>query len=44
MTELELLFIQEWNKIESTVLEKLVDSVPGQLYEFIKMKGYPTKY
>ena len=42
--ELELLLIQEWNKIELFVLEKLVDSVPNQLYECIKMKGYPTKY
>ena len=44
MTERELLLIQEWNKIELSVLEKLVDSVPSRLYEFIKMKGYPTKY
>jgi transposase len=44
ITELEHLLIQEWNKIELLVLEKLVDSVPGRLYECIKMKGYPTKY
>ena len=44
MTQLELLLIQEWNKIELSVLEKLVDSVPSRLYECIKMKGYPTKY
>ena len=43
-TELELLLIQEWNKIELFVLEKLVDSVPIRLYECIKMKDYPTKY
>ena len=43
MTELELLLIQ-WNKIELSVLEKLVDSVPIRLYECIKIKGYPTKY
>ena len=44
MTQLELLLIQEWNKIELPVLEKLVDSVPSRWYECIKMKGYPTKY
>ena len=43
-TQLELLVIQEWNKIELSVLEKLVDSVPSRLYECIEMKGYPTKY
>ena len=43
MTQLEHLLIQEWNKIELPVLEKLVDSVPSRLYECIKMKGYPTK-
>ena len=44
MTEVELLLIQEWNKIELPVLEKLVGSVSSQLYECIKMKGYPNKY
>ena len=43
-TEVELLLIQEWNKIELSVLEKLVDSVPSRLYECIKMKDCPTKY
>ena len=42
--ELELQLTQEWNNIELSVLEKLVDSVASQLYEFVKMKGYPTKY
>ncbi len=42
--ELELLSIQKWNKIESPVLKKLVDAVPSQFCECIKMKGYPTKY
>ena len=42
--QLEPLLIQEWNKIELPVLEKLVDSVPSRLYECIKLKGYPTKY
>ena len=31
-TELELLLIEEWNKIELPVLEKLVDSLPSRLY------------
>ncbi len=44
ITEIELLLIQEWNKSELSVLEKIVDSVPSRLYEWIKMKGYPTKY
>ncbi len=37
--ELKLLSIQEWNKIELPVLEKLVDSVSSRLCECIKMKG-----
>ena len=36
--------IEEWNKIELPVVEKLVDSVPSRLHECIKMKDYPTKY
>ena len=39
MTELELLLIEEWSKIELPVLEKLVDSNLSRLYECIKMKG-----
>ena len=44
LQELELQLTQEWNNIELLVLEKLVDSVLSQLYECVKMKGYPTKY
>ena len=44
MTEAKLLLIQEANKIELPILEKLVDSVPSRLYECIKMKCYSTKY
>ena len=44
MTKLELLLIKEWNKIELAVLEEFVDSVPSRLYEYIRIKGYPTKY
>ena len=44
ITQLELLLIQEWNKIELPVLGKLVDSVSSRLYDCIKMKGYPTKH
>ena len=36
--------MQEWNIIESPILEELVDSVSSRLYECIKMKDYPTKY
>ena len=42
--EVELQLTQEWNNIELSVLEKLVDSVPSRLYECVKMKGCPTKY
>ena len=44
ITELKLLLIEESNKFELSVLEKLEDSVPNRLYECIKMKDYPTKY
>ena len=36
--------MEEWNKTEISVLEKLVDSVPSRLYECTRVKGYPTKY
>jgi hypothetical protein len=42
--ELELLSIQEENKIESPVLEKVVDLVPSRLCECMKMKRDPIKY
>ena len=38
------LLMEEWNKTEISVLEKLVDSVPSRLYECTRAKGYPTKY
>ena len=44
LQEIELQLTQEWNNIELSVLEKLVDSVSNRLYECVKMKGYPTKY
>ena len=44
LQELELQLTQEWNNIELSALEKLVDSVASQLYERVNMKGYPTKY
>ena len=44
LEELELQLTQEWNNIELSVLEKLVDSVLSRLYKCVKMKGYPTKY
>ena len=44
LEELELQLTQEWNNIELSVLERLVDSVDSRLYECVKMKGYPTKY
>ena len=36
---LQVLFKDEWNQIEPTVFQKLVDSVPNRLQEYIKMKG-----
>ena len=36
--------MEEWNKTETSVLEKLADSVPSRLYECIRVKSYPTKY
>jgi hypothetical protein len=44
LRELELHLIQEWNNMELSVLEKLVDSVPSRLYQCVKMKDYSTKY
>ena len=44
LEELEPQLTQEWNNIELSVLEKLVDSVPSRLYECVRMKDYPTKY
>ena len=42
--ELGSLLMEEWNKPEISVLEKLVDSVPNGFYECIRTKGYPNKY
>ena len=36
--------MEERNKTEIFVLEKLVDSVSSRLYECTRVKGYPTKY
>ena len=44
LEEVEHQLTQEWNNIELSVLEKLVDSIASRLYECVKMKGYPTKY
>ena len=43
-TELTLHLMEEWRKIELSVLEKLVDSVPSRLNQCIRMKGYETRY
>ena len=42
--ELVNLLMEEWNKTETSVLEKLADSVPSRLYECIRVKSYLTKY
>ena len=42
--ELGNLLMKERNKTETSVLEKLADSVPSCLYECIRVKSYPTKY
>ena len=36
--------MEEWNKTEISVLEKLVDSVPSRFYECIRVKDYYTKF
>ena len=43
-TELTLHPMEEWSKIELSVLEKLVDFVPSRLNGCIRMKGYATRY
>ena len=43
-TELTLHLMEEWSKIELSVLEKLVDSAPSRLNESIRLKGYATRY
>ena len=42
--ELGNILIEEWNKTEISVFEKLVDSIASRLQECIRVKGYPTKY
>jgi len=42
--ELGRYLIDEWQKIDPSVLATLVDSVPNRLNECIKMKGYSTRY
>ena len=42
--KLALHLMEERIKIEVSVLEKLADSVPSRLNEYIKMKGYATRY
>ena len=42
--ELGNLLMEEWNKTESSVWEKLADSVASRLYECIRVKSSPTKY
>ena len=44
LQKVELQLTQEWNNIQLSVLEKLVDSLASGLYECVEMKGYPTKY
>ena len=41
--ELGNLLMEEWNKSESSVLEKVADSVGSRLYECIGVKSSPTK-
>ena len=42
--QLENILMEEWNKTEISVLEKLADLVSNRLYECIRVKSYPTKY
>ena len=36
--------MEEWNKTEISLLEKLIGPVPSRLYGCIRVKGYHTKY
>ena len=38
------LLMEEWNKTEISLSEKLVDSVANRVYECTRVKGSPTKY
>lgn len=42
--ELITVLEEEWVKIEESVLEKLVNSMPKRVNSVISAKGYPTKY
>lgn len=35
---------QAWYKLDSSILTKLVESMPRRLHAVIDNKGYPTKY
>ena len=41
--ELGNILMEEWNKTETSLLEKLADSVASRLYECIRVKNSPTK-
>lgn len=42
--ELKTVLLLEWNKINSSNTQPLVDSMPRRLKEVLKSKGGPTKY
>ena len=35
---------EEWSKIETEILENLVENIPRRVKAVIEAKGYPTKY
>ena len=42
--ELFRLFTQEWSKISTELLCKLIESMPRRCQALLKSKGYPIKY
>ena len=42
--KLQALIMQEWAAISQDVVQKLIDSMPGQIAEVLKKKGQHCKY
>ena len=42
--ELKNTILDRWEKIPSVQLQKLIDSMPSQIFEVIKANGGSTKY
>ena len=42
--ELKEILSRVWNGIEKRTMKRPVDSVPNRLNEFLRMRGYSTRY